>query len=103
MKKNILSFIRTGAENGIHLQELINLTGLKNRELRRSIEHFRRSGIVIISDKHGYYYPKSEAELRSYIKQEQARSRSINKTLRTAKKEYEKMTSGQVQIEYEII
>jgi len=102
MKNNILSLIRTGAANGIHLQELIKLTGLKNRELRKQIEHFRRSGIVIISDKHGYYYPSDSVELGTYIKQEQSLARSINKTLTAAKKEYEKMTSGQVQIEYEI-
>ena len=98
MSKDILSFIRKGKENGISLNELIKLTGLKNRALRKQIEFLRRNGEVIVSDVHGYYFPSDEIELGIYIKQEQARARSISKTLRSAKKAYENMVSEQVSI-----
>jgi len=98
MKNKILCHIRTGAANGISLAELINLTGLENRKLRKHIEQLRRSGVVIVSGITGYFFPGDQYELSTYIKQEQARARSISKTLRTAKKAFENMVSGQVNI-----
>ena len=85
----ILSLMKTGKENAIHLQELISYTGMKNREVRKCIEHIRRNGVVILSGDFGYYFPSTSAELQEYIAQEQNRANSIYLTLQTAKHAYD--------------
>ncbi len=83
---DILAAIGDGAENARHKSELIRLTGMKDRELRKTIEFLRRQGIVIISDINGYYFPADEMELRAYIKQESHRATSVFYTLQSAKR-----------------
>lgn len=83
---NILAVIGNGAENARHKSELLRLTGMQDRELRKTIEFLRRQGIVIISDEHGYYFPADESELKAYIHQENRRAKSIFYTLRLAKR-----------------
>ena len=82
---DILRAISSGSENARHKSELLRLTGMQDRELRKLIEFLRRKGIVIISDINGYYFPADEAELKAYIAQESSRARSVFYTLRSAK------------------
>lgn len=84
--ERILSLIGAGEENAIHLSELVSITGLHNRELRKRIEQLRRSGTVIISSKKGYFRPLDNSEVSRYIKQEERRARSIFRTLKAARK-----------------
>ena len=85
----LLSLIRSGKENGIHLRELTKITGLSDRVLRKTIEGLRRSGVVICTDcLHGYFYPDNGEELRLYILQEERRGKSTLYTLSTAKSLY---------------
>lgn len=83
---NILNLIGTGEENAIHLDELMNLTGMGNRELRKCIETLRRSGAVIISNQNGYFQPLRPHEVERYVKQETGRAKSIFYTLKAARK-----------------
>lgn len=80
----ILNSISTGEENAVHLSVIIRKTGLHNREVRKYIEHLRRSGAVIISSSKGYFKPQTKAELKKYIHQETRRAKSIFFTLKTA-------------------
>ncbi len=82
---NILSAIGEGAANARQRSELLKITGMQDRELRKTIEFLRRQGVVIISDEHGYFFPADEAELRSYITQESRRAESVTYTLNSAK------------------
>lgn len=91
---DILALIRDGKENGVHLQKLINFTGLKNRDVRKCIEYIRRNGIVIISGDYGYYFPSTSSELSTYIQQERSRANSIHETLQTAERAYDQMIGG---------
>ncbi len=84
--ERILSLIGAGEENAIHLSELVSITSLHNRELRKRIEQLRRSGTVIISSKKGYFRPLDNSEVGRYIKQEERRARSIFRTLKAARK-----------------
>ena len=81
----ILSAIGEGQENAVHLSELIRISGMTDRELRKTIEYIRRQGIVILSGNSGYYFPADEAELKAFVRQEEHRARSILVTLRPAK------------------
>ena len=79
--------IETGEDNAVHLSELVQLSGLSERDTRRVIEALRRRGEVICSNKQGYYRPASSEELRRYLRQEQARSRSIYRRTASARKQ----------------
>lgn len=59
----ILSQIRYGEKNGIFMKDHAERVNLSERDLRKSIEHIRRSGIVILSGKAGYYFPSNKSEL----------------------------------------
>ncbi len=81
----ILSAIGTGCENARHKKQLVRLTGMNERALRKSIEHLRREGFVIISDKSGYYFPKTTDELEDYVRTVSKRARSTFYTLKSAR------------------
>ena len=84
--RRILSAIGEGQENAVHLSELIRISGMTDRELRKTIEYIRRQGIVIISGNSGYYFPADEAELKAFVRREEHRAKSIIVTLRPAKR-----------------
>lgn len=81
----ILNMLGTGEENAVHLKALINRTKLKNREVRKCIEHLRRSGTVIVSSINGYFKPETPEELQKYINQEEHRAKSVFYTLKNAR------------------
>ena len=81
----ILSSIGKGSENARHKKQLVRLTGMNERALRKAVEHLRRQGIVIISDESGYYYPKTADELEDYVRTVSKRARSTFYTLKSAR------------------
>ncbi|HCB95342.1 MAG TPA: hypothetical protein DEP65_06775 [Ruminococcus sp.] len=66
--EKILSLIGAGEENAIHLCDLIHITGLGNREIRKCIETLR------------------SYEVDRYVRQETGRAKSIFYTLKAARK-----------------
>lgn len=81
----ILRALGTGEENAVSLEQLINISGLPNREVRKLIESLRRNGHVILSSNSGYFRPATAAELERHIKKERCRARSILRTLHSAR------------------
>lgn len=84
--QTILGLISTGENNAIHLCELVSLTKMKNREVRKCIEQLKRNGEVIVSSVNGYFKPETVTELKKYINQETHRAKSIFYTLKSARK-----------------
>lgn len=82
----IIGSISTGENNAVSLAGLCRRTGENERIVRLCIEDMRRRGAVICSSSKGYYLPSCTDELRRYVRTEQARSRSIKKTLSAAEK-----------------
>ena len=66
--EKILNLIGAGEENAIHLCDLIHITGLGNREIRKCIETLR------------------SYEVDRYVRQETGRAKSIFYTLKAARK-----------------
>ena len=70
MKKNvrqivIADLLHTGGENGLTLRELVQVTGQDERTIRRKIQSERKAGRIICSDnRHGYFLPESELDVR---------------------------------------
>lgn len=89
----LLSLIGYGADNGIHLADLVRLTGLESRIVRKRIETLRRSGHVICADESGYYFPSTYAELSHYVRRTEKQARSIFLTLRSARRRLAELSS----------
>ena len=83
---SVLDFIPTGEENAVHSAEICRRFGLNERERRKLFERLRNMGAVICMSGHGFFKPATLAELNTYIMQETARSRSISKSLRSARR-----------------
>ena len=67
-----------GAANGLHLSDLVRLTGWTEREVRQMIHRERRQGIPVLSNsKDGYYLPGNEYEKSECIRQMRGRAREI--------------------------
>lgn len=92
--RDILACFKYGRANAVHLKELELLTGLNSRALRLIIERIRRDGNTICADENGYYLPETIAELEKYIHRAEAMAKSTFYTLRTARKELEKMRNA---------
>ena len=89
----LLSLIGHGSDNGVHLADLVRLTGLESRIVRKRIETLRRQGCVIAADEHGYYYPSTYAELSHYVKRTEKQAKSILFTLKAARRKRREMAS----------
>ncbi len=87
--KSVLSCLGYGKSNAISSKRLIKLNGLTERELRKVVEIIRRSGVCVISDESGYYFPETRNELEKYIKRTRKMASSIFDTLETAQKKLE--------------
>lgn len=78
---NIADLLSPGVENAIPRRDLINLTGLPDRVLRRQIETERRAGTPILSDNaSGYFLPASEAERKQCVRSMRSRAAEIATT-----------------------
>lgn len=87
----ILSCIHKGRRNAIKQKDLKRLSGMDERNIRRTIELLRRRGYIIVSDNNGYYFPETVGELESYVKKTDKQARSIFFTLQTARKELKRL------------
>ena len=74
----IASLLMTGSENGLHLQDLVRLTGLTEREVRLQIHAERRQGVPILSDNaSGYFLPGSQQECEACVQSLRHRAKEI--------------------------
>lgn len=77
----IASLLMAGSENGLHLQDLVRLTGEDQRTVRKLIQEERLQGIPILSDNvHGYFLPGSDYEREICVKSLRGRAQEILET-----------------------
>ena len=94
---NIADFIPVGKDNAISLCQLVKLTGLSDRIVRDMIALERRNTAILnLQNGAGYYIPSDSdrAEIERYVKQEEARAKSIFWSLRGAKTALRKCGNG---------
>lgn len=77
--QTIIDYLAVGSHGAKHLNELCRLTGKNERVIRQEIEMLRADGAVICSDERGYFLPETVEELRTYVRQERARVRSLHR------------------------
>lgn len=90
---NILDFIPYGKENAITRRELVRLTGLDDRLIRKEVKRLLKEGVPILSSSHccGYWLSDDLDEWEAYIKETDKRRESLYfTTLELRKKFYER-------------
>ena len=74
----IASLLMEGSENGLHLQDLVRLTGEDQRTVRKMIHEERRLGVPILSDNiSGYFLPSSQQEREACVQSLRHRAKEI--------------------------
>jgi len=74
----IADLLSRGAENGVTLRHLKDMTGQDGRTVRRQIEAERRRGVPICADcKNGYYLPDGEDERARCVRSMRGRAKEI--------------------------
>lgn len=74
----IASLLLEGSENGLHLQDLVRLTGEDQRTVRKMIHEERRLGVPILSDNtNGYFLPGSQQECEACVQSLRHRAKEI--------------------------
>ena len=74
----IASLLLEGAGNGLHLQDLVRLTGEDQRTIRKMIHEERRRGVPILSDNiSGYFLPSSQQEREACVQSLRHRAKEI--------------------------
>lgn len=77
----IADLLHSGAENAISRRDLMAMTNLTDRELRRQIEAERRRGCPILSDNaHGYFLPGDSTERDRCVRSLRRRAEEIMET-----------------------
>ena len=88
----ISDLLHKGRNNGLTLQDLVKLTGMDERTIRRKIHVERKSGILIMADcVHGYFLPEDAYDVRRFIHSMSNRSKEIAAVSRAAEDALAKM------------
>ena len=81
----ISDLLQRGSDNGLTITDLVRLTGLDERIIRRRINRECRDGILIISDNvHGYFLAENVDEVRRFIRSMPRRAKEIVAVCRAA-------------------
>lgn len=74
----ISEVLHKGRDNGLTIQDLVRLTNIDERTLRKKIQAERKSGILIMADcVHGYFLPADTADVRRFIHSMSNRAKEI--------------------------
>ncbi len=77
-KGPISRYLLEGQENGLHLQDLVKITGWTEREVRQQIHRERRQHIPILSNnRDGYFLPGNPQERASCVRSMRHRAGQI--------------------------
>lgn len=88
----ISDLLHKGRNNGLTLQDLVKLTGMDERIIRRKIHDERKSGILIITDcVNGYFLPENSHDVKVFISSMNGRAREIADISRAAEDSLAKM------------
>lgn len=78
---DITKYIPEGKENAVHLQELANAMQMQPQTIKQIVQYERRNGVVICSDKNGYWIPVNDAETKAFIETMRKQSAARLKTI----------------------
>lgn len=82
---DIINFIPFGKANSVSREKLVLITGESDRKVRSLISKAREEYVILsLENGKGYYQPEKEdyPELQKHLRREEARAKSIFKTLK---------------------
>ena len=83
----IADYLNRGQGNAVPLRQLVAITGLDNRSVRKQIAEERKSGTPILSDNaSGYYLPGNDMERAQFVRSMRSRAREILKAASAVEK-----------------
>ena len=95
----IYDLLGEGADNGLSLRDLVRITEMDERSVRRMINFERRAKMLICSDnKNGYFRPANLSEAKRYTRSMQHRAREIARVAAAAEEAIAD-AEGQTEIE----
>ncbi len=97
--KRIFELLPEGQENAVSRKDLIAITGMNDRELRKMIASERRDGALILSstdsEHSGYYRPASADELRRFVASMTRRGKATFAAVTEARKALKRIEAEQ--------
>ena len=90
-----------GAENAVISRELEHSFHISGKELRDLVNALRREGIPIASDQSGYFYAKTEAEVRLTIRHMKSRISGISAAIAGLKRSLTVFDDTQIRLPLE--
>ncbi len=95
---SICDYIGIGAANAVSKQDLCDMTGLSEREVRRRIAAERDKGVPIVSSSHskGYYLAETQEDYNVLQREIMSRATKLMRQYRNIEKC--RMLDGQVQL-----
>ncbi len=94
----ISRYLLEGQENGLHLRDLVSITGWTEREVRKQIHLERRKHVPILSNnRDGYYLPSTSQERAHCVRSMRHRANEILAAARAIEGEPE--NEGQVMLD----
>lgn len=94
--EDIINYIPHGRENAVTRSQLVDMTGMHDRNVRKAISKARKEYVILsLENGSGYYQPTADdyPELRRTLKREESRARSVFgsiKKLRALCEDYER-------------
>ncbi|HAJ65731.1 MAG TPA: hypothetical protein DCM61_04010 [Clostridiales bacterium] len=83
---SITSLLPSGAERAVSLRRLAEITGLSEREVRRSIQRERMNGAAICEAGAGYFLAETDEERRRWVRSMRGRARQILRAARAVER-----------------
>lgn len=84
MKLLLIDSIPTGKENAVKCAELAKIFNCGERDITSSINALRNDGVIVCSCSDGYYRPRDDEDIKSFVRQMQSRAREIQKAVKPA-------------------
>lgn len=80
----LIDYIPTGKENAVKCSKLAEVFGCHERDITMSINTLRNDGVIICSCSDGYYIPRNDEDIKSFVRQMNHRVAEIQKAVKPA-------------------
>ena len=84
MKPLLIDCIPTGKENAVKCSELAKIFECNEREITKAINSLRKNNVLICSDSEGFYKPRDDEDIKSFVRQMNHRVTEIQKAVKPA-------------------
>lgn len=99
--EDIINYIPHGRENAVTRSQLVDMTGMHDRNVRKAISKARKEYVILsLENGSGYYQPTAEdyPELEKFVKREESRAKSIFASLKMARALLEDYKRGRLDV-----